>query len=82
MGHEEEQLLQGIDLVVTSPGLPADAPLIAGAHARAIPVWSELDPFAVAVAVVAFIGLWRLGWRVAPVIAASAAAGLVVKGLL
>jgi UDP-N-acetylmuramoylalanine--D-glutamate ligase len=43
LGHEEEQLLQGIDLVVTSPGVPADAPLIAGAHARAIPVWSELE---------------------------------------
>jgi UDP-N-acetylmuramoylalanine--D-glutamate ligase len=43
MGHEEEQLLQGIDLVVTSPGVPGDAPLIAGAHARAIPVWSELE---------------------------------------
>jgi chromate transporter len=47
-----------------------------------IPVWSEVDPFAVAVAVVAFVGLWRLRWRVVPVIAASAAAGLVVKGLL
>jgi UDP-N-acetylmuramoylalanine--D-glutamate ligase len=43
LGHEEEQLLQGIDLVVTSPGVPGDAPLIAGAHARAIPVWSELE---------------------------------------
>jgi UDP-N-acetylmuramoylalanine--D-glutamate ligase len=43
VGREEEQLLQGIDLVVTSPGVPADAPLIAGAHARAIPVWSELE---------------------------------------
>jgi chromate transporter len=47
-----------------------------------VPVWSETDPFAVAVAVVAFVGLWRLRWRVVPVIAASAAAGLVVKGLL
>ena len=43
LGREEEQLLQGIDLVVTSPGVPGDAPLIAGAHARAIPVWSELE---------------------------------------
>ena len=43
LGHEEEQLLQGIDLVVTSPGVPGNAPLIAGAHARAIPVWSELE---------------------------------------
>jgi chromate transporter len=47
-----------------------------------VPVWSEVDPFAVAVVAVAFVGLWRLRWRVVPVIAASAAAGLVVKGLL
>jgi chromate transporter len=47
-----------------------------------VPVWSEIDPFAVAVAAVAFVGLWRLRWRVVPVIVASAAAGLVVKGLL
>ncbi len=47
-----------------------------------VPVWSEVDPFAVAVAAVAFVGLWRLKWRVVPVIAAAAIAGLVVKGLL
>ena len=43
VGREEETLLQGIDLVVTSPGVPADAPLVAGAHAREIPVWTELE---------------------------------------
>jgi UDP-N-acetylmuramoylalanine--D-glutamate ligase len=43
LGHEEERLLQGIELVVTSPGVPGNAPLIAGAHAHAIPVWSELE---------------------------------------
>ena len=47
-----------------------------------IPVWSEVDPFSVTVAVAAFVALWRLRWRVVPVIVASAAAGLVVKGLL
>ena len=47
-----------------------------------VPVWSQVDPFAVAVAAVAFVGLWRLKWRVVPVIAAAAIAGLVVKGLL
>jgi chromate transporter len=47
-----------------------------------VPVWSEVDPFAVAVAGIAFVGLWRFHWRVVPVILASAAAGLVVKGLL
>jgi UDP-N-acetylmuramoylalanine--D-glutamate ligase len=43
LGREEEQLLQGIDLVVTSPGVPVDTLPIAGAHAREIPVWSELE---------------------------------------
>jgi chromate transporter len=47
-----------------------------------VPVWSEVDLFAVAVVGIAFVGLWRLRWRVVPVIAASAAAGLVVKGVL
>ena len=46
------------------------------------PVWSSVDPFAVVVAAVGFVGLWRLRWKVVPVIAASAAAGLVVKGML
>ena len=43
LGREEERLLQGIDLVVTSPGVPVDTLPIAGAHAREIPVWSELE---------------------------------------
>lgn len=47
-----------------------------------VPVWTEVDPFAVAVAAVAFVGLWRYRWKVVPVIVGSAAAGLVIKGLL
>jgi UDP-N-acetylmuramoyl-L-alanyl-D-glutamate--2,6-diaminopimelate ligase len=43
VGREEETLLQGIDLVVKSPGVRADAALIAGARAREIPVWDELE---------------------------------------
>ncbi|HET9672724.1 MAG TPA: chromate transporter, partial [Actinomycetota bacterium] len=39
------------------------------------PVWSSLDPVALAIASVAFVGVWRWRWRVVPVIAASAAAG-------
>jgi chromate transporter len=46
------------------------------------PVWTEVDPFALAVATVAFVGLWRFGWRVVPVILGSAAAGVVLKGIL
>ncbi len=47
-----------------------------------VPVWTEIDPFAVAVAGVAFVGVWRYRWRVVAVIVGSAAAGLVIKGLL
>ena len=47
-----------------------------------VPVWSEVDLFAVAVAGIAFVGLWRLRWGVVPVIVSAAIAGLVVKGLL
>ncbi|HET6791406.1 MAG TPA: chromate efflux transporter [Actinomycetota bacterium] len=47
-----------------------------------VPVWSDVDLFAVTVAVIAFVCLWRLRWRVVPVIVAAGVAGLVVKGLL
>ncbi|HEX5938093.1 MAG TPA: chromate efflux transporter [Actinomycetota bacterium] len=46
-----------------------------------LPVWSEVDPFAVAVAVVAFAGLWRFRWKIVPVILASALAGIVRASL-
>ncbi len=42
-GVEEETLLKGIDLVVKSPGVPGEAPLVAGARERAVPVWSEIE---------------------------------------
>jgi UDP-N-acetylmuramoylalanine--D-glutamate ligase len=42
-GREEETLLQGIDLVVKSPGVRDDAPLVAGARSRGVPVWDELE---------------------------------------
>lgn len=47
-----------------------------------VPVLTEIDPFALVVAVTAFVVLWRFRWNVVPVIAGSAAAGLVIKGLL
>jgi chromate transporter len=47
-----------------------------------VPVWTEVDPFALVVAVTAFVGLWRFRWHVVPVIVGSAAAGLVIRGLL
>ena len=46
-----------------------------------VPVWTSLDAFAVVVAVVAFAVIWRFRWHVVLVIVASAAAGLVVRGL-
>jgi UDP-N-acetylmuramoylalanine--D-glutamate ligase len=50
LGIEEEDLLQDVDVVVKSPGVPGEAPPVASARARGIPVWSELE----------------LGWRLLP----------------
>jgi chromate transporter len=47
-----------------------------------VPVWTQIDPFALAVAATAFVCLWRFRSNVVPVILGSAAAGLVIKGLL
>ena len=47
-----------------------------------VPVWSTLDGFALAVAAVSFVGLWRFRWKILPVIGASALAGLIVNGVL
>jgi UDP-N-acetylmuramoylalanine--D-glutamate ligase len=43
LGTEEEALLEGVDLVVKSPGVPAESPLVAGARSRGVPVWSEVE---------------------------------------
>ena len=43
VGTEEERLLEDIDLLVKSPGVPGDSPLPAGARARGIPTWSEVE---------------------------------------
>jgi UDP-N-acetylmuramoylalanine--D-glutamate ligase len=43
LGREEETLLQGIDLVVKSPGVPGETELVTGARALAVPVWSEIE---------------------------------------
>jgi UDP-N-acetylmuramoylalanine--D-glutamate ligase len=43
LGTEEEALLEGVELVVKSPGVPAESPLVAGARSRGIPVWSEVE---------------------------------------
>ncbi|TMM06343.1 MAG: UDP-N-acetylmuramoyl-L-alanine--D-glutamate ligase [Actinobacteria bacterium] len=42
-GSEEESLLEGVELVVKSPGVPAESPLAAAARARGVPIWSEVE---------------------------------------
>ena len=37
------ELLKGIDLIVTSPGIPPDSPLLATATHNGVPVWSEVE---------------------------------------
>lgn len=41
-GHEPGHL-DGATLVVTSPGVPQDAPVLAWAAARRLPIWGELE---------------------------------------
>ncbi|MGH9649619.1 MAG: Mur ligase family protein, partial [Terriglobales bacterium] len=41
-GHNEATFLDQ-DLIVPSPGVPADAPLVQAARAKGIPVWSEIE---------------------------------------
>jgi UDP-N-acetylmuramoylalanine--D-glutamate ligase len=43
LGTEEEALLEGVELVVKSPGVPAESALVGGARSRGIPVWSEVE---------------------------------------
>jgi UDP-N-acetylmuramoylalanine--D-glutamate ligase len=43
LGTEEESVVEGVELVVKSPGVPAESPLVVAARARAIPVWSEVE---------------------------------------
>jgi UDP-N-acetylmuramoylalanine--D-glutamate ligase len=42
-GGDRSATLEGIDLVVPSPGVPRDHPLLQRAAARGIPVWSEIE---------------------------------------
>jgi UDP-N-acetylmuramoylalanine--D-glutamate ligase len=43
LGTEEERLLEGVDLLVKSPGVPGDSPLPAAARKRGIAIWSEVE---------------------------------------
>ena len=41
--EEDVGLLLGVDLVVKSPGVPGERPLVVAARERGIPVWSEVE---------------------------------------
>jgi UDP-N-acetylmuramoylalanine--D-glutamate ligase len=43
LGTDAEPLLEGIDVVIKSPGIPSDAPPLPAARARRVPVWSEIE---------------------------------------
>jgi UDP-N-acetylmuramoylalanine--D-glutamate ligase len=43
LGTEEEALLAGVDLVVKSPGVPGESPLVAAARTAGIPLWAEVE---------------------------------------
>lgn len=43
VGDDDLGLLDGCGLLVKSPGVPGDAPLVAAARERGIPVWSEVE---------------------------------------
>jgi UDP-N-acetylmuramoylalanine--D-glutamate ligase len=43
LGTEEEGLLEGVELVVKSPGVPGESPLPAAARSRDVPIWSEVE---------------------------------------
>ena len=44
LGNEHDvSLLDGVEVVVKSPGVPREAPIVAAARSRGIPVWSEVE---------------------------------------
>jgi UDP-N-acetylmuramoylalanine--D-glutamate ligase len=43
LGSEEERLLDDVELLIKSPGVPGESPLPAAARARGIPIWSEVE---------------------------------------
>jgi UDP-N-acetylmuramoylalanine--D-glutamate ligase len=44
LGNEDDlSLLDGVEVLVKSPGVPGEAPLVAAARERGIPVWSEIE---------------------------------------
>lgn len=42
-GTQVEEAVAGVDIVIPSPGVPMDAPLLREAGKRGIPIWSEIE---------------------------------------
>jgi len=43
LGTEEEGLLDDVELLIKSPGVPGQSPLPTAARVRGIPIWSEIE---------------------------------------
>jgi UDP-N-acetylmuramoylalanine--D-glutamate ligase len=43
LGSHREELIVDADLVIPSPGVPADAPLLQSARAKGVTIWSEIE---------------------------------------
>jgi UDP-N-acetylmuramoylalanine--D-glutamate ligase len=43
LGGHQEHTFFGQDLIIPSPGVPADAPLLLAARGKGIPIWSEIE---------------------------------------
>jgi UDP-N-acetylmuramoylalanine--D-glutamate ligase len=43
LGTEEDRLLEDVELLIKSPGVPGESPLPSAARARGVPVWSEIE---------------------------------------
>ncbi len=43
LGAEDPALVDGVDLLVKSPGVPTNAPPVTAARERGVPVWSEVE---------------------------------------
>jgi UDP-N-acetylmuramoylalanine--D-glutamate ligase len=43
LGAEDPALVDDVDLLVKSPGVPSEVPLVAAARARGVTVWSEVE---------------------------------------
>ena len=43
LGAEDPALVDDVDLLIKSPGVPSEAPLVAAARDRGVTIWSEIE---------------------------------------